>query len=106
MPRGRKTLYFEGLIEQQHCLMMADTGSTHMFASFDFMKQSHLNFVPFKAQVALANDAYIAVLGYSDMFVTLGSLQCKHRVLIVELPSIDVALGLDFMTKHDMSLNC
>jgi hypothetical protein len=36
----------------------------------------------------------------------LGPLRRKHRLLVVDIPSIDVVLGLDFMTKYNMVLSC
>ena len=39
------------------------------------------------------------------MHIELDGLRRKHRVLVVDLPSIDTVIGLDFMSKHDVDLH-
>lgn len=58
------------------------------------------------AKYSLANDEDVHVVGYVDVYVKLGPLRRKHRALVVDLPSMDAVIGLDFMTLHDISLRC
>jgi hypothetical protein len=48
----------------------------------------------------------VAVVGYMDVFIKLGALRRKHRVLVVDLPSIDAVLGMDFLARHDITVKC
>jgi hypothetical protein len=106
LPQGKRVLRFEGYLNQEYCQLMADTGATHTFASAQYIASLNMQYTTFHAEVYLSNDSSVAVLGYLDAMMKLGPLRRKHRLLVVDLPSIDVVLGLDFMTKYNMVLNC
>jgi RNase H-like domain found in reverse transcriptase/Reverse transcriptase (RNA-dependent DNA polymerase)/Integrase zinc binding domain/Integrase core domain/Retroviral aspartyl protease len=106
VPSGKKLLHFEGFLQQEVCTFMADSGATHTFVSSQFLALHNTSYVSINAAVSLANDASVPVLGYLDGMIKLGPLRRKHRLLVVDLPSIDVVLGLDFMTKHNITLRC
>jgi hypothetical protein len=106
MPSGANTLSFEGFLNNEYCLFLADTGGTHSFVSRDFYSAHGMHYVPKPSECSLADDSLVAILGYIDCYIKLGSLRRKHRALVIDLPSIDAVIGMDFMARRDVSVNC
>jgi hypothetical protein len=106
MPSGAKTLSFEGFLNNEYCLFLADTGGTHSFVSRGFCSAHGMHYVSMPSECSLADDSLVAILGYMDCYIKLGPLRRKHRALVIDLPSIDAVIGMDFMARHDVTVNC
>lgn len=80
MPSGKKVMSFEGFLSSEYYLFMADSGATHTFASTQYCREHSLNYAPLQANVALADDSALFIMGYIDMHIKLDGLRRKHSL--------------------------
>jgi hypothetical protein len=48
----------------------------------------------------------VPIQGYIDVYIKLRPLRRKRRALVIDLPSMNAVLGMDFMARHDVTISC
>ena len=72
--------------------------------SLDFAQAYHFTFEPVRQQYTkLADDSTVRIHGVvRNVWYKLGSFRAKRSFLVVDMPSIDIVLGVDFCHDHDV----
>jgi hypothetical protein len=107
LPEGASIMTGTFSINHQLVIILFDSGATHSFISPKCGTKVGLNFYPTKG-------AYmIATLGgkiasnqiYRKVPIQLGSNLIRTDLLLLDLEGMDVLLGMDWMTRHRVSLD-
>jgi hypothetical protein len=107
LPEGARIMMGTFSINHQPMIILFDTGATHSFISSKCGTKERLDLYP-------TSGAYtIATLGgkissnqiYRKVSIQLGSNLIKTDLLLLDLEGMDVLLGMDWMTRHRVSLD-
>lgn len=97
-----RSLLFDGLMNGHQIQLMVDSGSTSSFISYTLANQ-------LSAMVPLANTTVVKVangqLLHCNFYVpactwTIASYQFQHYLKVLDLPVVDIVLGMDWLEHH------
>jgi hypothetical protein len=94
-------------INHQPVIILFDSGATHSFISSKCGTKVGLNLYPTKGAYMIATPGGKIVSNqiYRKVPIQLGSNLIKTNLLLLDLEGMDVLLGLDWMTRHQVSLD-
>jgi hypothetical protein len=107
LPEGAPIMTGTFSINHQPVIILFDSGATHSFISSKCGTKVGLNFYP-------TNGAYMTTtpgskISSNQIFgkvpIQLGSNLIKADLLLLDLEEMDVLLGMDWMTRHRVSLD-
>jgi hypothetical protein len=96
---GRKSLFCEELSAGVCVETLADTGTTHFFASADYLRNNGISFKPVSVPSArLANGTQVRTLGTtSALELKLDAFRIKHEFHVVDMDRHAYVLGTSFL---------
>jgi hypothetical protein len=107
LPEGAPIMLGTFYINHQPVIILFDSGATHSFISSKCRTKVGLHFYPTKgAYMIVTPSGKIASNQiYRKVPIQLGSNMIKTDLLLLDLEGMDVLLGMDWMTRHRMSLD-
>jgi hypothetical protein len=107
LPEGVPIMMGTFSINHQPVIILFDSGATHSFISLKCRTKVGLDFYP-------SNGAYMTATPggkilsnqiYRNVPIRLGSNLIKTDLLLLDLEGMDVLLGMDWMNRHQVSLD-
>ena len=98
-------LYAEGLINDQPCMLLLDTGSTISIVSTKIINQckSVITESRYK-QLRMATGQVTPVLGCPTLDITIGRYRGQYEMLVAEIKDSCI-IGLDFLQQYQCTLD-
>jgi hypothetical protein len=106
-PEGAPTMMGTFSINHQPVIILFDSGATHSFISSKCGTKVGLNLYPTKGayMIATPGGKISSNQIYRKVPIQLGSNLIKVDLLLLDLEGMDVLLGMDWMTRHRVSLD-
>jgi hypothetical protein len=107
LPEGAPIMTGTFTIHHQPAVILFDSGATHSFINSKFGTKVGLNYYPTKgAYMIVTPGGKIASNQICrNVPIQLGSNLVKTDLLVLELEGMDILLGMDWMTRHRVSLD-
>jgi hypothetical protein len=107
LPEGTPIMMVTFSINHQPVIILLDSGATHSFISSKCGTKVGLNFYPTKQAYTIATPGGKIASNqiYRKVLIQLGSNLIKTDLLLLDLEGMDVLLGMDWMTRHRVSLD-
>jgi hypothetical protein len=107
LPEGVPIMTGTFSINHQPVIILFDSGATHSFISSKYGIKVDLDFYSTKGAYIIATpDGKISSNQiYRKVPIQLGSNMIKTDLLLLDLEGMDVLLGMDWMTRHLVSLD-
>jgi hypothetical protein len=107
LPEGAPIMTGTFFINHQPVIILFDSGATHSFISSKCGTKVGLDFYPTKGayMIATPNVKIASNQIYRKVPIQLGSNLIKTDLLLLDLEGMDVLLGMDWMTRHRVSLD-
>jgi hypothetical protein len=107
LPEGAPIMTGTFSINHQPVIILFDSGATHSFISSKCGTKVGLDFYPTKGayMIATPGDKIASNQIYRKVPIQLGSNLIKTDLLLLDLEGMDVLLGMDWMTRHRVSLD-
>jgi hypothetical protein len=95
------------IIHHQPAVILFDSGATHSFISLKFGAKIGLDFRPTKGAYMIATPSGKIASNQicRNVPIQLGSNLVKTDLLLLDLEGMDILLGMDWMTRHRVSLD-
>jgi hypothetical protein len=78
-------------------LFLVDSGASHSFVSKHFCADSSIRYAGHSNQAILPNGATVPIIGLlANVRCTLGSFRFASSFYVLDMPNLDVVLGMDF----------
>ena len=102
---GCRALTYEMLLQHVYAKCLVDSGATHSFVSLDFADAHNFVYEPVSQPLTrLADGSNVRIHGVlRNVHYKLGSFRSKQAFLVVDMPGLDVVLGMDFLSDHDVT---
>jgi predicted aspartyl protease len=107
LPEGVPIMMGTFSINHQPVIILFDSAATHSFISSKYGTKVGLDFYPTKGTYMIATPGGKIASNqiYRKMPIQLGSNLIKTDLLLLDLKGMDVLLGMDWMTRHRVSLD-
>jgi hypothetical protein len=107
LPEGAPIMMGTFSINHQLMIILFDSGATHSFISSKCGTKVGLDFYPTKGAYMIATPGGKIASNkiYRKVPIQLGSNLIKTDLLLLDLEGMDVLLGMDWMTRHRVSLD-
>ena len=102
---GCRALTFEILVQYVYAKCLVDSGATHSFVSLDFADAHNFVYEPVSQPLTrLADGSCVRIHGVlRNVHFKLGTFRSKQSFLVVDMPGLDVVLGMDFLSHNDVT---
>jgi hypothetical protein len=105
LPKGAPVMTVTVSINHQLVIILFDSGATHSFINSKCGTKVGLDFYPIKGAYMIATPGGKIASNQIYRKVQLGSNLIKTDLLLLDLEGMDVLLGMDWMTRHRLSLD-
>jgi hypothetical protein len=107
LPEGAPIMMGTFTIHHQPAVILFDSGATHSFINSKFGTKVGLDYYPTEGAYMIATpDGKIASNQICrNVPIQLGSNLVKTNLLVLDLEGMDILLGMDWMTRHRVSLD-
>jgi hypothetical protein len=107
LPEGAPMMMGTFSINHQPVIILFDSGATHSFISSKCGTKVGLDFYPTQGAYIIATPGGKISSNqiYRKALIELGSNMIKTDILLLNLEGMDVLLGMDWMTRHRVSLD-
>jgi hypothetical protein len=94
-------------IHHKPAVILFDSGATHSFINSKFGTKVGLDYYPTKGAYMIATPGGKIVSNQicRNVLIQLGSNLVKTDLLLLDLEKMDILLGMDWMTRHRVSLD-
>jgi hypothetical protein len=107
LPEGAPIMMGTFTIHHQPAVILFDSGATHSFISLKFGTKIGLGFHPTKGAYMIATPSGKIASNQicRNVPIQLGSNLVKTDLLLLDLEGMDILLRMDWMTRHQVSLD-
>jgi hypothetical protein len=107
LPEGAPIMTGTFTIHHQPTVILSDSGATHSFISPTFGTKVGLDFYHTKGTYMIATPGSKIASNqiYRDVPIQMGSNLIKTNLILLNLEGMDILLGMDWMTRHQVSLD-
>jgi hypothetical protein len=107
LPEGAPIMTGTFTIHHQPAVILFDSSATHSFISLKFGTKIDLDFHPTKGAYMIATPGGKIASNQicRNVPIQLGSNLIKTDLLLLDLEGMDILLGMDWMTRHRVSLD-
>jgi predicted aspartyl protease len=107
LPEGAPMMMGTFSTNHQPVIILFDSGATHSFISSKCGTKVGLDFYPTQGAYIIATPGGKISSNqiYRKALIELGSNMIKTDILLLNLEGMDVLLGMDWMTRHRVSLD-
>jgi hypothetical protein len=107
LPKGAPIMMGTFTIHHQPTVILFDSGATHSFINSKFGTNVGLDYYPTKGayMIATPGDKIVSNQICRNVPIQLSSNLVKTDLLVLDLERMDILLGMDWMTRHRVSLD-
>jgi hypothetical protein len=107
LPEGAPIMMGTFTIHHQPAVILFDSSATHSFINSKFRIKVGLDYYPTKGAYMIATPGGKIVSNQicRNVPIQLGSNLVKTDLLVLDLEGMDILLGMDWMTRHRVSLD-
>jgi hypothetical protein len=107
LPEGAPIMTGTFTIYHQPAVKIFDSGATYSFISPKFGTKVGLDFYHTKGtyMIATSGGKIASNQIFRDVQIQLGSNMIKIDLILLNLEGMDILLGMDWMTRHQLSLD-
>ena len=102
---GCRALTYEMLLQHVYAKCLVGSGATHSFVSLDFADAHNFVYEPVSQPLTrMADGSSVRIHGVlRSVHYKLGTFRYEQSFLVVDMPGLDVVLGMDFLSNIDVT---